>query len=125
MMSVMSHTRLTVAVLAAAGIASGAAAVTTGAATGPTLSISKTIAHRGDKVGIIGRHWGAHKVVTLRVGRPNTDATALIARVTTNDAGAFAGTVPVKQSAAPGRYIIIACRNSCAIKRTKALTILS
>ena len=94
------------------------------AATGPTLHVSPTTVHRGDHVAISGKHWGSHKLVTLLVGRPHSTATALIDKVATTATGEFSGTVPVKRSAAAGKYYVIACRKSCAIKVRKAITIL-
>ena len=94
------------------------------AATGPTLTVSPTTTHRGQRVALVGKHWGSHKRVTLLVGRPNSTVTALIDKVTTTSGGEFSGTVPVKRSATPGKYYVIACRKACAIKVKKTITIL-
>ena len=118
----MSPRRRVLPLAIAAALVAGAAA--TDAAVKPTLTVNPTTTHRGDRVAIVGKHWGSHKLVTLLVGRPNSTATALIDKVATSAAGEFRGTVPVKRSAAPGKYYVIACRRGCAIKVKKAITIL-
>src|SRR4051812_44486174 len=110
--------------VAATILAAGALGTVADAATAPSLRLSPTVARRGDRVAISGRHWGNHKLVSLYVGRPNSEATALISKVATNNVGRFAGTVPVKRSATPGDYVVLACRKSCAIKVARKLTIL-
>ena len=104
-------------------VIAGFLAVGAEAATGPTLRVSPDTARRGDNVTISGKHWGANKRVTLRIGVPNSDATSVIGRPTTKADGSFSGTVPILRSAKPGDYVILACRRQCAIKRTKPLKI--
>ena len=104
-------------------VIAGLLAVSADAATGPTLRVSPSVVHRGDNVTISGKHWGSRKVVTLRIGVPNSDATSLIDTVRTEADGSFTGVVPVKPKATLGSYVILACRKQCAIKRTKPLQI--
>src|SRR6476660_7398909 len=98
MIAGMRPTRVAATILAAGAVLGPVA----GAATAPSLRLSPTTAHRGDKVSISGRHWGNHKQVSLYVGRPNSEATSLISKVETNNVGRFAGTVPVLKTATPG-----------------------
>jgi hypothetical protein len=104
-------------------VIAGFLAVGADAATGPTLRVNPSVAHRGDTVALSGKHWGNHKFVTLKIGLPNSDATNFIAKVETNNIGSWRGTVPVKPTARLGNYVILACRKACAIKVTKPVKI--
>lgn len=104
----------TVAVAATAAVAFAA---------GPSLSVSPSKVHRGGRVTFTGAGWARKVKVTLLLGRPNTEANRF-ATVTTNALGRFRYSLPIKPTAPTGRYVILACRRSCATKVSRSMTIL-
>jgi hypothetical protein len=103
-------------------LATGAVAAGTAFAATPSLTVSPSRVHQGGKVTFTGSGW-AHKVkVTLLLGKPGTAANPF-ASVTTNGRGRFSYTLPIKPTAPTGKYVIHACRKSCATDVKRNMTI--
>src|SRR4051794_27896454 len=92
-------------------------------AAGPSLTVTPSHVHQGGKVTFTGSGWPDNSKVSLLLGRPNTAANKF-ATVATNGRGKFSYTLPIKPTAPTGRYVIQACRKSCANKVSRNMTIL-
>jgi hypothetical protein len=105
-------------------VALGAGASSTSAGYGPTLQVSPKTVRQGGKVTFAGSYWPANKRVQLLIGPPNSEATRF-ASPRTDGSGNFRVTKPINSSAPTGKYVILACRNSCATKVSRKLTIVA
>jgi hypothetical protein len=121
MMSGMRARKLALALLVA-GAAATATAVTS-AGTRPSLKVSPNQVQQGANVTFTGSGWPANVRVQLLIGRPKSEAVKFGAP-RTRGTGSFRYVLPIKPDAPTGRYVILACRNSCKTKVSRPLTIL-
>ena len=117
----MRKARIAVSILAAAAVVALAAVGI--AATGPTLTVSPNPVHRGANVTFSGSHWAHNVKVTLKLSAPGANGANAFAIVRTNGRGKFRYALPIKPTAPTGKYLIIACRNSCKTKVTRGMTV--
>src|SRR4051812_23785109 len=110
--------KLFLALVAAIAVLAGSAL-----AAGPGLTVTPRRVHQGGSVTFTGSHWAHNVKVTLLLGQPNTDANKF-ATVKTNGRGQFSYMLPIKPTAPTGKYVILACRKSCATKVSRSMTIL-
>src|SRR4051794_13572824 len=110
--------KLVLALFATVVVATG-----TALAAGPSLTVTPSRVHQGGRVAFTGSRW-PHKVkVTLLLGKPGTAANPF-ATVTTDRRGRFSYRLPIKPTAPTGKYVIHACRKSCATDVKRNMTIL-
>ncbi len=89
-----------------------------------TLKASPSRATRGQLVTFTGAHWPARRTVLLLIGPANSEAQRFTSTRTTAS-GRIRKRFRLPATATPGRYVVLACRQSCRMKATTRLTILA
>lgn len=94
------------------------------AAPSPTVSLwPKTVA-RGQVMLVTGGHWGRRVRVELLVGPPRSEADH-VAWATTTAGGQLRRAIRVSRHARTGRFVLLACRRECRIKRQASFRIVA
>lgn len=81
------------------------------------VSVSPDTVAPGGKLTVKGKGWAHNARVSILIGPPNSEASK-VETLRTTSRGRFKGTLRFKDSATPGRYVLLACRKQCAVKAT-------
>jgi len=99
------------------------APIALGAITKLSVTPSRVVA--GEATKAVGTGWPKHQTVTFRIGRPQTDVLETIGRVRTDRRGRFSKRLRIPADLAAGRWVVLACRKACRLKRTRTITVLA
>ena len=84
--------------------------------------MSPSITVAGSTIIARGRNWERRARVQLLIGPPRSEADP-VATVRTTARGSFAKRITLSRAIGPGKWILLACRRECAIKRSARFTI--
>lgn len=113
---------VTVAPAAEPGPAGGAGETARSAA-GPTLTVRPRAARRGGRVVFYGEGFRPLVRVVLLAGPPASEAVK-IGNAKTDEDGEFVAPIAIERRVRAGRYVALACRESCRVKASAIFRVL-
>lgn len=86
------------------------------------LKVKPPILGPGEDLTTIGSGFGARRTVTILIGPPNSEAFK-VGSARTNSKGRFTKIITLSNDIEPGKYVVLACRRSCAVKASAKITV--
>lgn len=92
-------------------------------AAGPTLTVRPRAARRGGRVVFYGEGFRPLVRVVLLAGPPASEAVK-IGNAKTDEDGEFVAPIAIERRVRAGRYVALACRESCRVKASAIFRVL-
>jgi hypothetical protein len=83
----------------------------------PGVGVSPKTISPGGTITVEGKGWKPSSRVSILIGPRNSEADK-VGTLRANERGRIKGKLKFSKSAAPGRYVLLACRKQCAVKAT-------